>query len=59
MIPDVGQLVYTIFLVQAIQVSDEILKLNQEIASDLFGEEQSWGRSESKVSFFFSFCFSF
>ncbi|KAL1210517.1 Eukaryotic translation initiation factor isoform 4G-2 [Cardamine amara subsp. amara] len=32
---------------EAIQVSDEILKLNQEIASDLFGEEQSWGRSES------------
>ncbi|VVB10930.1 unnamed protein product [Arabis nemorensis] len=32
---------------EAIQVSDEILKLNQEIASDIFGEEQSWGRSES------------
>ncbi|KAL0726616.1 hypothetical protein Bca4012_022709 [Brassica carinata] len=30
------------------QVSDEILKLGKEIASDLFGEEQSWGRSETK-----------
>ncbi|KAJ0251761.1 Eukaryotic translation initiation factor isoform 4G-2 [Hirschfeldia incana] len=30
------------------QVSDEIVKLGKEIASDLFGEEQSWGRSESK-----------
>ncbi|KAJ4870669.1 Eukaryotic translation initiation factor isoform 4G-2 [Raphanus sativus] len=30
------------------QVSDEILKLAQEIASDLFGQEQSWARSEIK-----------
>ncbi|KAJ0262975.1 Eukaryotic translation initiation factor isoform 4G-2 [Hirschfeldia incana] len=33
---------------EAIQVSEEILKLSREISSDLFGEEQSWGRSESK-----------
>ncbi|XP_023634553.1 eukaryotic translation initiation factor [Capsella rubella] len=33
---------------EAIQVSDEILKLSQEISSDLFGEEESWSRSESK-----------
>lgn len=30
------------------QVSDEVLKLGKDIASDLFGEEQSWGRSENK-----------
>ncbi|KAF8097505.1 hypothetical protein N665_0286s0016 [Sinapis alba] len=35
-------------LKEAIQVSEEILKLSQEISSDLFGEEQSWGRSETK-----------
>ncbi|KAJ4873066.1 Eukaryotic translation initiation factor isoform 4G-2 [Raphanus sativus] len=35
-------------LKEAIQVSEEILKLSREISSDLFGEEQSWGRSESK-----------
>ncbi|KAG2298960.1 hypothetical protein Bca52824_035432 [Brassica carinata] len=29
-------------------ISAEILKLSQEILSDLFGEDQSWGRSESK-----------
>ncbi|KAG2238284.1 hypothetical protein Bca52824_092496 [Brassica carinata] len=35
-------------LKEAIQVSEDILKLSREISSDLFGEEQSWGRSESK-----------
>ncbi|CAH8355710.1 unnamed protein product [Eruca vesicaria subsp. sativa] len=35
-------------LKEAIQVSEEILKLSQEISADLFGEEQSWGRSETK-----------
>ncbi|KAL0739240.1 hypothetical protein Bca4012_015450 [Brassica carinata] len=33
---------------EAIQVSEEILRLSREISSDLFGEEQSWGRSESR-----------
>lgn len=32
------------------EVSEAILKLNQEISSDLFGEAQSWSRSESQVS---------
>ncbi|CAN7015285.1 hypothetical protein BRARA_K00529 [Brassica rapa] len=35
-------------LKEAIQVSEEILKLSREISADLFGEEQSWGRSETK-----------
>ncbi|CDY23255.1 BnaA08g12910D [Brassica napus] len=35
---------------KAVEVSEAILKLNQEISSDLFGEAQSWSRSESQVS---------
>ncbi|KAF3600389.1 hypothetical protein F2Q69_00033213, partial [Brassica cretica] len=37
-------------LKEAVDVSEAILKLNQEISSDLFGEDQSWSRSESQVS---------
>ncbi|KAF3488984.1 hypothetical protein F2Q69_00057756 [Brassica cretica] len=33
---------------RAVEVSEAILKLNQEISSDLFGEDQSWSRSESQ-----------
>ncbi|KAJ4880558.1 Eukaryotic translation initiation factor isoform 4G-2 [Raphanus sativus] len=35
-------------LKEAFEVSETILKLSQELASDLFGDEQSWGRSESQ-----------
>lgn len=35
-------------LKDAVEVSEAILKLNQEISSDLFGEDQSWSRSESQ-----------
>uniref|UniRef100_M4D1C6 MIF4G domain-containing protein n=1 Tax=Brassica campestris TaxID=3711 RepID=M4D1C6_BRACM len=32
----------------AVEVFEAILKLNQEFSSDLFGEDQSWSRSESQ-----------
>ncbi|CAG7898471.1 unnamed protein product [Brassica rapa] len=35
-------------LKEAVEVSEAILKLNHEIASDLFGEDKSWGRSENQ-----------
>ncbi|KAH7569254.1 hypothetical protein JRO89_XS06G0131600 [Xanthoceras sorbifolium] len=31
---------------EAVQVSDDILKIKREIEAELFGEEQSWGRAE-------------
>lgn len=46
---------------QAVEVFDEILKIKREIETELFGEEQNWGRSETNVSagFFFAFHFIF
>ncbi|GAV83199.1 MA3 domain-containing protein/MIF4G domain-containing protein [Cephalotus follicularis] len=32
---------------EAVEVSDHILKIKQEIEADLFGEEQNWSRGES------------
>lgn len=43
-----------------VDVSEEILKIKQEIETELHGEDQTWARSESNVSsltFFYFFLF--
>ena len=37
---------------QGVEVPDDILKIKQDIEAELFGEDQSWGRSENNVSVF-------
>lgn len=47
--PMLGLIMLLVFS-QGIDVSDDILKIKQEIEAELFGEEQNWGRGESSVS---------
>lgn len=42
--------------VQTTQLSDEILRVQRETATELFGEEETWARGESVVSNLVLFC---
>lgn len=41
-----------IFILQAVEVPDDILKIKREIDVEINGEDQNWSRAESNVNFF-------
>lgn len=44
-------LINVLLALQAVQTSEDILKIKQDIEADLFPEDQTWGRSDANVSF--------
>lgn len=44
-------LFFKIFILQAVEVPDDILKIKREIDAEINGEDQNWSRAESNVIF--------
>lgn len=44
-------LFFKIFILQAVEVPDDILKIKREIDAEINGEDQNWSRTESNVIF--------